>query len=263
MMNKNPQHWRFINSGFLSGTENMHIDEAFAFSLHRGEIPPTLRVYGWKPWAISLGYNQREDEISVEKCAAKNIDIVRRPTGGRAILHANELTYSVVMFAENQSIHEIYSIISKALAVGLQKLGAEIDFQKHQPDFSALYKSQSSIPCFSSSARFEILHNGKKLVGSAQRRYIKKDLPEVVLQHGSILIGEEHQLLAELLSVEDERILAMIKKDITERTTTLNAILQREISFDEVANAIQTGFQQSLNITFEKFIPEKISHVEN
>ncbi len=263
MMNKRNQQWRFVNSGYLSGKENMRIDESFALSLQQGEILPTLRVYGWKPWAVSLGYNQRDEEISFKKCSERNIDIVRRPTGGRAILHANELTYSVVLYSEGRSIHEMYAEISNALALGLQYLGAEINFQKHQPDFSSLYKSQSSIPCFSSSARFEILHGEKKLVGSAQRRYSSTNLPEVVLQHGSILIGEEHQLLAELLSVEDDSILAKIKNDITEHTTTLNSILQRKIGFEETASAIKLGFEQSFNIDFTKILANEFVSEES
>lgn len=243
-------HWRFINSGFQSGAENMQIDEALAFSLQRNEILPTLRVYGWKPWAISLGHHQREEDINKIKCAEQGIDIVRRATGGRAILHANELTYSIVMFAAQRGIHDVYSQISRALASGLQLLGAEIDFVQHQPDFTSLYKLQSAMPCFSSSARFEILHNGKKLVGSAQRRFTSIEYPEVVLQHGSILIGDEHLQLTDLLNISDDSVLKNLGKKLREKTTTVNSILHRHVSYDEVAIVIKTGFEETMNIVF-------------
>lgn len=234
----------------------MEFDIMLATDLLQHKIPPTLRIYGWTPWAISLGYNQKETDINVEECRKRNIDIVRRPTGGRAILHANELTYSVVLSAENKSIHALYSEISKAIAAGLKNLGAEVDFQQHQPDFQTLYKSQSSIPCFSSAARFEILHHGKKIVGSAQRRYTATNGEEVVLQHGSLLFGEEHQLLAELLTVENRNIITAIQNDLRERTTTLQEVFQRNISFEETAEAIKYGFESEMNLRFQTPITE-------
>ncbi|MBW7887023.1 MAG: lipoate--protein ligase family protein [Bacteroidetes bacterium] len=249
-MNNVVEHWQFLNTGFLSGSKNMEVDEKLAQQLLRGEISSTLRVYGWKPWAISLGYNQKESEINEAECRARGIEIVRRPTGGRAILHANELTYSVVLPSEQKSIHAIYSEISRAIASGLRFLGAEIEFEQHQPDFQMLYKSRNSIPCFSSAARFEILHSGKKLVGSAQRRYTSGSGNEIVLQHGSILIGSEHQQLAELLNVPENEARESIRRNLQERTTTLNDILQRDVSFEEVASALQYGFESELHIQF-------------
>ncbi len=95
--------WHFINTGFHAGEFNMRFDMELAKKLQLGGILPTLRVYGWKPWAVSLGYNQKKDDVHPDKCSEFGFDIVRRPTGGRAILHANELTYSVVMPAEGKT----------------------------------------------------------------------------------------------------------------------------------------------------------------
>ncbi len=243
--------WHFINTGFHTGAYNMEYDVALAGKLQRGEILPTLRLYGWKPWAVSLGYNQTEKDINEKKCSEYGFDIVRRPTGGRAILHANELTYSVVMAADGKGITEIYSFISKALVAGLSKICPEVSYETSQPNFQSLYKKQESIPCFSASARYEVQINGKKLVGSAQRRFSSQDLPEVVLQHGSILLGPEHKLLAEILNVEHQEVKEKIVNDIGSKTIDLSSAVRRTVSFDETASAILAGFQETLNTSFE------------
>lgn len=229
----------------------MEFDVTLAQKLQRNEILPTLRVYGWKPWAISLGYNQSEQDINVEKCSEFSIDIVRRPTGGRAILHANEITYSVVMFADGKSITEVYSEISRSVVNALQRICSDISYENSQPNFQALYKKQESIPCFSASARYEVQIDGKKLVGSAQRRYSADGLPDVVLQHGSILLGTEHKLLAEVLNLENKAVKERILEDIEQKTIDLSTALHRNVTFDETAEVIRSGFEETMNIRFQ------------
>ena len=141
--------------------------------------------------------------ISIKHQSA-GIDVVRRPTGGRAILHANELTYSVVMQVRGKNVLNVYEDISRALIVGLQELGASVAIEKSQPHFPSLYRSSSSVACFSSAGRYEIKYNGKKLVGSAQRRYAVVNGEEVVLQHGSILLGSEHKQIVDYLNFPSE-----------------------------------------------------------
>lgn len=250
--------WQFINTGFASGEFNMNYDVELAQRLMKNEIPQTLRVYGWKPWAISLGYNQSEGDVDVEKCREYGFDIVRRPTGGRAILHANEVTYSVVMYAEGRGITEIYSTISRALVQGLQTICPKVSYATSQPNFRQLYRQQESIPCFSSSARYEVQIDSKKLVGSAQRRFSSSGGKEVVLQHGSILIGPEHSLLAEALHMTDENIRQKIRNDFDEKTIDLSSAVRRSVSFDEVANAVKIGFE-----TLVDFIPSSESRYEH
>jgi len=232
----------------------MATDRDLAEKLQRAEILPTLRLYAWKPWAVSLGYNQSEKDINRRKCEEYGFDIVRRPTGGRAILHANELTYSVVMLADGKGITETYSLISKALVAGLSTICPEISYESSQPNFASLYKRQESIPCFSASARYEVQIGGKKNVGSAQRRFSLPNLPEVVLQHGSILLGPEHKLLAEILNVESEEIKKKIVQDIEMKTIDLSTALHRRVLFDETAAAVRLGFEQVMEITFEPTI---------
>jgi lipoate-protein ligase A len=243
-------NWRFINTGFRRGKFNMEYDEFLASRLIEGVGFPTLRVYGWNPPAISLGYNQREEDIDIKLCENEGIDVVRRPTGGRAILHWNELTYSVTMYADEISVAAIYEKISRALVAGIRSLGIDAELEKSQPNFQSLYKDAASIPCFSSSARYEIQYHGKKLVGSAQRRYTQTGGKEVVLQHGSILLGPEHKWLVDFLSEKNPEIVTTMKKSLEEKTTDIKTILGKEISFDETAAAIKDGFEKEWNIRF-------------
>lgn len=244
--------WYFENTGPQTGVFNMQRDEELARSLCEGTGMPTLRLYAWEPWAISLGWHQSYETIDRERAAADGIDVVRRPTGGRAILHAEELTYCVVFNSGGESIHETYARISEALLTGLRILGVHATFEKQQPHFPSLYRSPMGLPCFSSAGRYEITLNGKKLIGSAQRRYIARDGSEVVLQHGSILIGPAHKNLVQYLAVgESER--QRIQLAFEEKTIELETILQRSVSLEEVACAIQRGFEECWNI---RFIPE-------
>lgn len=242
--------WKILNSGFHSGAHNMHVDQLFAKRMVEQGGPPTLRLYGWNPYAISIGYNQRRYDLDETKCLMQGIDIVRRPTGGRAILHADELTYSVVMFAEGKSISQIYCDISKALVRGLRTFGADVEYSEVQPDFPHLYRNQNSIPCFANSARHEIQYRGRKLVGSAQRRYASPDGDDVVLQHGSILLGPAHKKLSELVQVESEELYTSIRRGLEMKTIDLSSILGRNVSFDDVAVAVKGGFENEWNIVF-------------
>ena len=248
--NKPGAEWQFINSGFHPGEYNMWFDRLLVDRMVDGEPVSTLRVYGWTPFAVSLGYNQSIDDFNENKCRKDGVDIVRRPTGGRAILHADEVTYSVVTRANGRSVSDLYCSISKALVAGLQELGVDAEFAPTQPDFPLLYKSQSSIPCFASSARHEIQHGGRKLVGSAQRRYRSNGRDDIVLQHGSILLGEAHKNISRYLSVQAAGVQESIQRDLDAKTIELNAILSRKTSFDEVARAVKTGFEREWRINF-------------
>jgi lipoate-protein ligase A len=243
--------WQFINSGWCSGEYNMHFDTALATNLLEANGTPTLRVYGWKPYALSLGYNQRRHDFDETKCRDAGIDIVRRPTGGRAVLHADELTYCVVMESDGKNISESYREISRALESGLRFMGAHVEYASSQPNFSSLYRQQTSLPCFTSSARYEIQYQGKKLVGSAQRRYSANGR-EVILQHGSILLGPAHRQLSELLKIDSEEIQTIIQHDLESKTTDLSEVLGKTVTFEETANAVKKGFEVEWGIEFSE-----------
>jgi lipoate-protein ligase A len=244
-------NWRFENTGIRSGVFNMEYDEALARALVDGTGSSTIRVYGWRPFAVSLGWNQSMDEIDFKKASEAGIDIVRRPTGGRAILHANELTYSVVLRVHNRNVLSVYEEISRALITGLRELGAPVAIEKSQPHFPSLYRSASAVACFSSTGRYEIKCNGKKLVGSAQRRYAAGDGDEVVLQHGSILIGSEHKQIIEFLILPSEEQRAALLQELNDKTTELSSLLHRTVTFEETADAILHGFRNAWSISPE------------
>ncbi|HVN48495.1 MAG TPA: lipoate--protein ligase family protein [Bacteroidota bacterium] len=240
--------WQFENTGHRAGVFNMEYDEGLAQSLITGNGQPTIRIYGWTPPAISLGWNQSMDEIDLEKTSAAGIDVVRRPTGGRAILHSDEVTYSVVMHAQGKNISTVYDEISKALVSGLEYLGAAVAIEKSQPNFSALYKTTSAAACFSSTGRYEIKWHGKKLVGSAQRRYAASNGEEVVLQHGSILLGPDHKRMVDFLRLPSDEQRVALQDELEKKTTDLSSILQHTVPFEEVADAILFGFKHAWHI---------------
>jgi lipoyl(octanoyl) transferase len=176
--------WRLLLSGPATGAWNMAVDEALLQAIAAGSGIPTLRFYGWAPPCLSLGYFQPFDVVDVAACRARGVDIVRRPTGGRAILHDRELTYSVTLPAsllgEARGILPSYYRISRALQSGLRQLGVSTTLA---PESAALAVVDRGPSCFDRASAHEILLNGRKLVGSAQ---VRKG--SALLQHGSILI---------------------------------------------------------------------------
>ena len=231
----------------------MAVDVDLAMQAAQGGNVSIVRVYGWNPPAISLGWNQSWDEIQMDKTREAGIDVVRRPTGGRGILHANELTYSIVMRADGANIPSLYNRISVALVEGLRTLGVDASLERSQPHFPSLYRTAESAACFVSSARNEITAKGKKLVGSAQRRYAASNGGEVVLQHGSILLGPEHRRLVDFLVLTpDQR--KYLSEQLLLRTTDLRELLRSVVRFDDVAEAVRIGFEKVWDITFERRI---------
>ncbi len=247
--------WRFINTEYRHGKFNMEFDEFLAKQLAGGSGIPTVRVYGWEPYAVSLGFHQRESEIDTARCCDLGIDVVRRPSGGRAILHAHEITYSVVLPSRGQSVKEVYKEISAPLVKALQFLGIEADVA-HKDIEGHDFGEEGRTSCFASTSRFEIQVNGKKIIGSAQRRYATEDTMhgDIVLQHGSILLGPQHCQLADLVTSGGSRMKAILEA----RTTEAETILRRHIPFEEAAAAVRHGFEEAWSMSFTA--EEKITH---
>jgi len=248
--------WWILGPRALTGLENMAVDLHLADLLSQGEILPTLRLYTWEPWAISLGCHQRADSIDMDCCIADGIDVVRRPTGGRAVFHAEELTYSVVMRTERRTILEVYNDVSRSLARGLRFLGVPAELVSVQEDFRGAYRRASSVMCFSSSALHEVQVGGKKLVGSAQRRFEMPDgnTSQVILQHGSILIGSAHRRLPDYVRTGDEQRSRM-RTEIESKSTEIETELGRSVTIWEVADAVRRGFEDEWGIRFS--VPEQ------
>ncbi len=208
---------------------------------------PTLRVFRWQPYCISLGFHQKEEEIDLAKCHAAGIDVARRPTAGRAILHAEELTYSVVIPGRHAWFEmlplDFYRRISEAIAHGLRYLGVDAQFAPGEKLFHV--GKPLRLSCFASAARNEIVARGKKIVGSAQRRF-----REGTLQHGSILLKEGHEQLIDFLAGEKES-LAAERALLLDHTVTLAQVCKREVTFEETKQALKRGFEEMLEIVLQ------------
>src|SRR5205809_901778 len=175
--------WRLLLDKPASGAWNMAVDEVLLDGVAAGTAPPTLRFYAWTPPCLSLGYFQPFDVVDIDGCRALGVEVVRRPTGGRAILHDRELTYSVALPApvlgQDGGVLPSYYRLSLALQDGLRRLGVPATLAPESPGSSAAHGPV----CFDRPSAHEILLHGRKLVGSAQTRR-----GGGLLQHGSILI---------------------------------------------------------------------------
>lgn len=212
---------------------------------------PTMRVYGWNPYCISLGYHQSVDCIDLDRCKKDVIDVVRRPTGGRAVFHAEEVTYSVIVPRDHPffsgNISEVYNKISLGLCKGIQKLGVPAQLQKRSLDLRSHYRSSLAASCFSASARNEVLVHGKKLIGSAQR-----NLSLGILQHGSILVGEAHLKLPEYLADVHDDDKSSMQAAIREKTAVIRDFHKKKILYPEIILSIKSGMEEMLQIVFEQ-----------
>jgi len=239
-------NWHYIDSGENNGKFNMDFDIQLADMVDKNNS--FFRLYQWKPYCISLGANQSFDDINVDLIRQNGIDVVKRPTGGRAILHAEELTYSVCISTfSGLSSHEIYRKISLALVAGLRNYDGRlqnIELETLQPDFAKLLKLPQGKICFSSTAKSEVKFAGKKIIGSAQRK-----MKNSILQHGSILIGKYHRNLSKyIISSSFE------ENDFDDKTIELETILNQPIDLTKLKEDLASGFRQEWNI--DSFVAE-------
>jgi len=250
--------WFYLNTGFNTGKSNMDFDLSLAKNRTADEA--YFRLYRWMPYCISLGVNQSFSSVNSTKAAKNNIDVVQRPTGGRAILHAEELTYSVVYpLNKISSLRNLYCEINKALREGLilydDRLSA-VELESEQPDLRKFYKEPVSEICFAVSAKSEIQFAGKKLIGSAQRK-----INDTVLQHGSILCGDYHKSITEYLNSSEEN-LVKINDELFNKTIELENILGYDTDYKKLEDSIVAGFEKHFNIKFENVRSEVFSTTE-
>jgi len=243
-------NWNLIESGENTGRYNMDFDINLARTCPDDQA--YFRLYRWKPFCISLGANQNINEIDLDKAAADNIECVQRPTGGRAILHAEEITYSAILpYSASYSAKDIYTNISLALLSGLKLYHPELgnaELEGLQPNFPDLLKSPSGMLCFASTAKSEIKYKGKKLVGSAQRK-----MERIVLQHGSILCGTFHQRLAGYL-IGDEQTKSVLESELKNKTIEIESIINEETDYSRLSQCLIEGFESFFKIKFQNTI---------
>lgn len=224
--------WRFIDTGACRASYNMAMDKAIATAVKRGNSPPTLRLYEWDIPSVSIGYFQRMRDINIDYCRERSIPIVRRPTGGRAILHNHEITYSFSVKTEygafSKGLLDSYKKISRAFGLALSKIGlaSELKLQKEP------HRNRSPL-CFQSTSYGEITINSKKVIGSAQKRWT-----DGLLQQGSIpfIIDED----------EIAKVFRLKSSEIGKKFTGLKKILSN-LNIESFKDAIRISFEETFD----------------
>ncbi|CAG1012797.1 lipoate---protein ligase [Anaerolineales bacterium] len=269
--------WRLLRAPAATGAWNMAVDESILEHIYRGESKPTLRLYSWNPPCLSLGHAQPFADVDMERLKSHGWDVVRRATGGRAILHTDELTYSVTGREDDPvlvgGILESYNRIAQALMYAARELGLPVEMKEYADQPAT---KNSNPVCFEVPATYEITVNGKKLIGSAQAR--KK---EGVLQHGSLPLAGDLTRICQALVFKDEaarevasqRLLARATTvesilneirperhlhrtaidavQVSRRTDTLNTSTSLSATWETAAQAFARGFEVQLGISFE------------
>lgn len=224
------EDWRFLLTGFHTAAENMAIDHAILTAHSKGLVPPTVRFYGWTPSAISIGYFQHlTEEVDLDACHHHGVDYVRRITGGGAVFHEHELTYSIVISEDHpkipRNILESYKMICGAVMNGLSYL-----------DLESRYAPIN-----------DILVHGKKISGNAQTRKY-----QTVLQHGTILLDVDIEKMFQLLKIPNEKIKDKMISDVKQRVTSVRHQMDRQVDFETVAQAMKNGFENAFDVTLEQ-----------
>ncbi|MFP4523830.1 MAG: biotin/lipoate A/B protein ligase family protein [Candidatus Woesearchaeota archaeon] len=220
--------WRLIRTIETDGARQMAIDEAILTHRIKGEVPNTLRFFTWKPECLTIGYFQDLDkEVDTERARTLGVDIVRRYTGGGAVFHDDELTYSLAVSEQDvpQDIIGSYEAICGAITKGLERAGVHAEFRPVN----------------------DIVVNNKKISGNAQTRK-----EGVVLQHGTVLVDVDVKKLFSLLRVSDEKMKGQMIKTVEERVTSLSSELGRPVSMDELQDSLIAGFEEAFDVRFEE-----------
>ncbi len=249
--------WRVIVSGKMPAAQNMAMDSAILSGVAQGSSPNTIRIYDWESPTVSFGYHQNpNNHIDLSRVAKNNFAFVRRPTGGRAVLHYDEVTYAVIAKNEGQfagSILDVYKKIAYPILHTLQEVGIDATMSESVQNNSNTDKWRD--PCFSSSSKYEINSDGKKIVGSAQVR--KND---AFLQHGSILLNNNQEKMAELLPIDSETKRKVMKKYLAKKTIFINELLHKQISFAHFASILKENFMKDFAI--KDIVPAGLSDFE-
>ena len=221
---------RVLETGYNNAALNMAIDEALIENI--GDAP-ILRIYGWRPAAVSIGYFQSiREEVDLEKCSKIGVDVVRRLTGGGAVLHETELTYSFITKQYPQNIMESYRWICETIVISIKRLGFDASF----------------VPLN------DIVVKGKKVSGSAQTRR-----NGVLLQHGTLLLDVDVDKMFCVLKVPSEKFKDKIIKDVKERVTSLAGT-----TFEEMASSLKTSFATKFDakLLADFMSTEEINHAK-
>ncbi|HBE73567.1 MAG TPA: octanoyltransferase [candidate division Zixibacteria bacterium] len=229
-----------VDGEFRDGFHNMALDELLAAEVESGRLGAFVRLYGWRPPAVSLGRNQRAEEVDLEACRRNGVDVVRRPTGGRAVYHRDELTYSLAGPFDHPifggSAMDAYRAIARGLGRGLRILGVEAGLTRSAVPAQ---KAGGSPSCFAASGRYELEVGGRKIAGSAQRRYSRS-----FLQQGSVLLAQ------------GQNTPHFRNPAPPGSFTTVRAELGRQVEFEEAARAMERGMAEEWGAELSRTLPD-------
>ncbi len=232
------KNWRFLDTGANNAFWNMAIDEAIFLGSKKKSLP-TLRFYRWKPAAVSIGYAQNvEKEVDLKECKNLKVDVVRRWTGGGAIFHDDELTYSFVsrtnLCRDFDDLLASYKQVCQGIIDGLFALGISVKFREEKSRLS----SRRKVPCFMASSRHDLIVGEKKVMGNAQRR-----TKELFLQQGSLPLAYDFNLINRVFPGSD---------GFKNMATSISQILHKKISFAEIKEKILFGFAHHFSVNFKE-----------
>ncbi len=243
--------YRFIDTETQDAALNMAIDEAILLNHLQKQTPPTLRVFRWSQPAISLGRFQKvEQEILLARCEQQRIDLVRRPTGGRAVYHRDEFTYSFTSskaYGIPAGIVAAYAHLAQGLIAALASLNVPAELSEGR------VSKQPSAACFASSTQADLTSGGFKLIGSAQ---VWKE--DALLQQGSLPLDDRSAEFYALLNFANEEARATALEQYRQMTTPLHT-LAPAITWEAIAQAFRTGFADALHVTFQ---PDTLTSAE-
>jgi lipoate-protein ligase A len=255
-----PAAWRLIKTPPARGAWNMAADEAILESTTQGINPPTLRLYSWDPPCLSMGYAQPVSDVDQTALHANGWDLVRRPTGGRAILHTDELTYSVCGPETDPvlagDIISSYKRLSNAILAALEQIGLGVQALPKEKEAPG---TEPEPICFEVPSNYEITVNGKKLVGSAQSRRRGG-----VLQHGTLPLTGDLTRITQALTFPDEASRQTAAERLLARASTIETSLSATITWDQAAEAFISAFESVLNLDLQpgEFTTEELARTE-
>jgi lipoyl(octanoyl) transferase len=238
--------WRLIRTPAATGAWNMAVDEALLEAVAAGTSPPVLRLYRWQPAAVSLGYGQRgPEQVNLAACHRYGIDVVRRMTGGRAVLHDREMTYAVVAPHKGGvfpgGILENYRVIAQPLLALFRKLGIEGQLVPGKQRFGS--RTQDSSVCFTMPSSYEIVYAGHKLTGGAQ-----KHQGTAFLQHGSVPLELNLDTLWAVLHPDDSAHRAAGVRHLKKNVGWINRWCRPPLDVEALESLFIETFADILNL---------------
>jgi len=237
--------WQIIGPDDFSGAMNMAIDAAIVRDIRENNGPNVIRFYTWNPPCVTVGRFQKLDGINLQACKARGIDIAQRPTGGRAIFHNDEITFSIILHSDtlgvsSTNVMESYRILGKSITSALNKIGLKAELVDHNNN-DRVINTTGNPACFAAKARCDIMVNNKKIIGSAQSRK-----NNVILQQNSLPISVDYELWKEVFHGSN----ADMVKD--SGATELSVELNGKIDYMGIVNSIESAFSNDLGVVFER-----------